>query len=224
MTDLWTPRLSEYVDGTLPAEERLALEQHVAECDACRATVDDLRAIVAEAGTLGDRPPATDLWPGVAARIRRGGTPITVAEGPGGRRRTVTVPVPWLIAAGIVLAVLSGSASWWLVQRQERTAPPIVVTRAPVMEAAARRIPSVTYDQAVAELQEILEAGRGRLDSTTVQVLELNLAIIDRALQQARQAIEADPANRYLREHLQQTLQQKLDLMRHAADLVQASS
>jgi len=224
MTDPWTTRLSDYLDGTLPAEERPALDRHLAECAECRATVNDLREIVAEAGTLGDRPPATDLWPGVVARIRPGGAIMPIEEVRTARRRLVTISVPWLVAAGIALTVLSGSASWWLGQRHEPSATPVVVPRPPVMGAATRRIATVTYDQAVAELQKILEAGRGRLDSTTVQVLELNLAIIDRALNQARQAIAADPANRYLEEHLQQTLQQKLDLMRHAADLEQASS
>jgi anti-sigma factor RsiW len=56
MKDLWTDRLSEYLDGELPAAAGHALEQHVAGCDACRATLDDLRAVGRGRWKTGHRP------------------------------------------------------------------------------------------------------------------------------------------------------------------------
>src|SRR2546426_1031237 len=69
MTDQWTDRLSEYLDGELTSPERTAFEAHLASCDACRTTLDELRRVVTNARALDDRPPAADLWPAVAARI-----------------------------------------------------------------------------------------------------------------------------------------------------------
>jgi hypothetical protein len=80
------------------------------------------------------------------------------------------------------------------------------------------------YDAAVADLERVLEQGRGRLDTTTVRVLEQNLRVIDRAIEQARRAVAADTANAYLNSHLAETMRWKLDLLRQAATLVSAAS
>jgi hypothetical protein len=81
-----------------------------------------------------------------------------------------------------------------------------------------------SYDSAVDDLERILAEGRGRLDSTTVRVLEQNLALIDRAIAQAQRAVAADSANLYLNTHLAETMRRKIDLLRQAAALVSAVS
>jgi hypothetical protein len=81
-----------------------------------------------------------------------------------------------------------------------------------------------SYDSAVDDLERILAEGRGRLDSTTVRVLEQNLALIDRAIAQAQRAVAADSANVYLNTHLAETMRRKIDLLRQAAALVSAVS
>ncbi len=82
-------------------------------------------------------------------------------------------------------------------------------------QAAAR-----SYDVAVADLGRVLDAGRGRLDTTTVRVIERNLATIDSAIAQAQRAVAADSANLYLNSHLAETMRRKLELLRQAAALV----
>ncbi len=76
------------------------------------------------------------------------------------------------------------------------------------------------YDAAVSDLERALDKGRGRLDKTTIAVVEQNLKIIDQALAQAQAALAADPANSYLTSHLVETRRRKLDLLRRAAALV----
>jgi hypothetical protein len=76
----------------------------------------------------------------------------------------------------------------------------------------------------VDDLERILAEGRGRLDTTTVRVLEQNLALIDRAIAQAQRAVAADSANVYLNSHLAETMRRKIDLLRQAAALVSAVS
>src|SRR5260370_33940258 len=106
--DVWTDRLSEYLDGTLAGSERAALDAHLAGCAACAATLEELRRVVARAQNLQDWPPAMDLWPGVAERI--GVSPGLVSL-PARRARRVAFSIPQPIAAGIALGVLcSGGA------------------------------------------------------------------------------------------------------------------
>jgi hypothetical protein len=78
------------------------------------------------------------------------------------------------------------------------------------------------YDAAVAELERVLSEHRSQLDTATVRILEQNLAIIDRAVEDARRALEADPANPYLNGHLAQQMRAKIRLLQVAANVVAA--
>lgn len=102
-----------------------------------------------------------------------------------------------------------------------------IVRREPAVEAAATTTASTAaanprYDAAVAELERTLEEGRGRLDPRTLQVVEQNLHIIDRAIEDARRAVAADPGNTWLRSHLTATMKRKVDLLRSATMLATA--
>jgi anti-sigma factor RsiW len=223
--DQWTDRLSEYVDGELAGPERAALEAHLATCAGCRTTLDELRRVVARAQALDDLPPAADLWPTIARQIGVG----RVAAGVGGAtvraRRRFSFTVPQLAAASLTLALVSGGAAWLLV-RQRTVAPPTVGTTeaAPALVSAAGSVSDRRYDTQVEDLKRALERGRGRLDTATVRVIEKNLAIIDRAIRDARSALVADPANAYLNLHLAQEMRRKLELLRQAATLAGARS
>src|SRR5256885_14121328 len=103
MTDQWTDRLSEYLDSELTSPERTAFEAHLASCDACRTTLDELRRVVTNARALDDRPPAADLWPAVAARI---GLSARSKTRPVGRR--VFLPLPQPAPPAVAPAPLSG--------------------------------------------------------------------------------------------------------------------
>jgi hypothetical protein len=212
---------------------------------ACGAALADLKRIVVRARALEDRPPARDHWPAIAARI--GAAPPAADRGDVAaldatrRRRRWSFSVPELAAAGIALMALSGGAAWLL----HPVTSTVVVARAPVAEPSAtpgltpalapsgsfrigltpsRRAAGLSYDAAVADLEGVLTAGRGRLDSTTVRVIERNLATIDSAIAQAQRAVAADSANAYLNSHLAETMRRKLELLRQAAALVTSVS
>jgi hypothetical protein len=214
MSDQWTDRLSEYLDGDLDERDRGALEAHLVTCAACAETLASLRRVVVRARSLEDRPPVRDLWSGIATRI-----------GAGSSQRRFTFSMPQLLAAGIALAVLSGGGAWLLHPDPAGVASgvtPLPPGTAPVATVAAPATRS--YETAVDDLEQILAEGRGRLDTTTVRVLEQNLALIDRAIAQAQRAVAADSANVYLNSHLAETMRRKIDLLRQAAALVSAVS
>ena len=244
MIDQWTDRLSEYMDDELPPEERAAVEAHLRHCVACGAVLADLKRVVVRAQGLEDRPPAQDLWPAIAARI--GASPAAADRDEalaidGTRRRRWSFSLPELAAAGIALMALSGGAAWLLrpvvgttVVASSPAAEPVVtpgLTPAVAPSGSfrvgltpSRRAAGQSYAAAVADLEGVLTAGRGRLDSTTVRVIERNLATIDSAIVQAQRAVAADSANAYLNSHLAETMRRKLELLRQAAALVTSVS
>jgi anti-sigma factor RsiW len=85
MSDQWTDRLSEYLDGEMKGSERAFLESHLERCEDCQETLAGLRRVMMRARSLEDRPPATDLWAGVAQRI---GAPTRTVVLPAVRRFT----------------------------------------------------------------------------------------------------------------------------------------
>jgi anti-sigma factor RsiW len=226
MKDRWTDRLSEYLDGDLTPAERTTLEAHLAACGTCRTTLDELRRVVARAQALDDRPPAADLWPGIAEHIgvvslaarREGG-----ARGARGARRRLSFTMPQLAAAAVVLALFS-AGSVWLALRNRPTLPPPAPGTTAVMSTVGVSPLDARTAASVAALEQTLARNRSRLDTGTVRVIEKNLAIIDRAIRDAQSALAADPANAYLNQHLAQETRRKLELLRQAATLATARS
>ena len=72
------------------------------------------------------------------------------------------------------------------------------------------------------DLEQILRSDRDRLDPRTVLIIERNLKAIDAAINEARMALNDDPANPYLNSHLADARRRKLDLLRHATTLAMA--
>jgi anti-sigma factor RsiW len=217
MSDIWTERLSEYLDGTLAGSERTEMETHLAGCTVCRATLQELERVVARAQRLEDRPPQADLWPGIARRIAE------ARVVPFASRRRLTFTVPQLIAAAVALAVLSTGGAWLVLRSRPATsARPLAGAPLP---AAVQWVSAVdrSYDRTVAELQRTLDDGQrnGRLDSATVRVLTRSLATIDTAIAQARRALAQDPGSDYLNHHLAETMRRKVGVLRQANSLMQ---
>ena len=262
MHEEWTDKLSEYLDGELPDDERRAVDAHLRGCAECSAVLEDLKRVVARAqgvGTGVPRPPAADLWDGIAARIEsrrsadlsRQSAGSATAEGAKAEAergtiapftprvsRRVTFTLPQLAAAAVLIAAVSGGLVWVVnraasdAARRElaRNAP---IASAPATPAATQEMPADArstepqiatvamsdpqYDAAVSDLEKALKQGRGKLDVSTIAIVEHNLQIIDQAIDQAREALAADPANSYLSSHLVEARRRKLDLLRRAA-------
>lgn len=230
--DSYTDRLSDYLDGELDAVEQASVERHLVSCEACRATLDELRAVVARAGALVDEAPDEDLWPGIAARLepRTGaGTDDASRRGPlrEAVRRTFAFTLPQLAAAGLALMVLSG-AMVWMARSDPRADFPAVsadTARGPQdTPVSPVVVVDALYDEAIADLEQILEDGQSRLDPETIRVLEDNLRAIDQAIDQSRRALAGDPANVYLNGHLVNARQRKLALLRRASGIAAAGS
>lgn len=214
--DAWEDRLSEYLDGELKTAEHEACERHLATCASCRKAVADLRVVVARAQALrAPAAPATDLWPGVAARLQ---------PRPAGRRwwpvagswRTRWL-VPAVAAAVIVLACVAELL--WI----SRPVPaPISTARTPPMDAAralhaTAAHPDSAYEDSVAELRRSAYA-KLTADPQLVSILDDNLAALDRAIAEYSDALAENPRDEELERRLAEARRRKLDVLRHAAD------
>jgi anti-sigma factor RsiW len=221
MTQHLDQELSAYLDDELDATARVAVDAHLAECAACRETLDALRRVVRRAQALDDRPPARDLWSGIADRLT---TPDTADVVPIASRRRVALSLPQLAAAAVALVALSAAATGVFLRRG--AAPAVAAAdSAPAVRTAAlpADVVAQSYDSVIRELERLVAERRGTLDTSTVRTIERSLALIDAAIAQARAALERDPDNTYLNGHLRRTLDRKLDVLRQAALLTAAS-
>lgn len=242
MTDAWTDRLSDYLDGELPPEEAARLESHLEGCAGCRRTLADLRAVVERAGRLESRPPERDLWPEIAARIgldvseagasRPGESRPEPDIAPGRERsrrggrspgRRFSFTFPQLAAAALILIGLAGTTTWLMtgtpgVPGADPGARTVAVGDASL--ALADDFRPGGYDEAIAQLETILFYGEDVLDTATVRSLRESLATVDRAIEEASGAVEQDPANPYLRQYLAETMRKKATFLQQTVSLV----
>ena len=232
----WTTQLSDYLDDELSADERNAVEAHLRICAPCAALLNDLKRVIARAQSVEARPPQADLWAGIADRLDAAdpaATPGQVMRFARRDARRFAFTLPQLAAAAALLMAVSGGIAWQAAHRSaeasrdgattgsastaEREAlaeRPIVLGSSPTVENVS--LADAQYDAAVTDLEKALKAGRGRLDASTIAVVQHNLQIIDQAINQAREALVTDPANSYLSGHLVEARRRKLDLLRRA--------
>ena len=217
-----TARLSDYLDGDLGPGERAALEAHLAECPECARTLAELRAVVQEAGELPEMPPERDLWPEIEARL----TPRSAAAHddviPIRRARRVVMTVPQLIAAGVALILFSASGVWLALGGTGAPGSAPIVTGSP--SATVTTAAFTDFDSAITALEEEYRARRDELDPETIRVVERNLAIIDQAIADAREALAEDPSSGFLSTHLVNAMRQKMELLRQASMIAQTET
>jgi hypothetical protein len=161
--------------------------------------------------------PARDLWPDVERTIARGGLAGLLT----GRQ-------PWLLAAAaaVVIAVVAG-VGWRSepVGGVQTVAIPtaagpslepaaIVPVADPTLAEAERE-----YEAAAKTLLAVLVQRRSRLAADDLARVEDNVAVIDRALAEVREALAKDPVNPELNRMLVATHRKKVDVLRRVVRL-----
>jgi hypothetical protein len=121
------------------------------------------------------------------------------------QRRGSVDDAPAASPASADLAAASGRAD----------AAPLTFTSANTRAAALDTL----YGRAIARLQAAVDDNLGRLDASTVDVVRRNLAIIDQAIRESRDALAADPNSGFLFEQLDRAYESKVDLLRRLATL-----
>ena len=238
-------RLNDYLEGLVTEDIARQVDVHLAECEVCSGRLEALTLLLSElAGLPGDATPARDLWSDVRAEIgaEQGhheeetqdtvaddGVAIPIWRGRSDRTRRFSFSAAQLVAASVVLTLLAGGSVWMALTggANQNTADatdisPVAGTLGelgnilPITQAA-----TTEYRQAIARLESLLEQGRDQLDPETVAIIEASLATIDRAIGEARHALEDDPNNPVLNRLLIKNQHAKLRVLRQASAAVQ---
>ncbi len=208
-------------------EDRGPEDEVVAELGPMRELVEDLAALPREA-----RLPR-DLWPGIRTRIAGapGSDVVAIERALRPTARRFTFSLPQLVAAGIALAFLSGGTVWLALSTQPAASGASVtpVSSAPPAVAVSDDggVPATTvqdYENAVAELEMILEEGRLVLGHETIERIVESLAVIDDAIEEAREALDRDPASDVLNRLLTRNMWKKMEILRQTAVAIRARS
>jgi putative zinc finger protein len=209
-------------------DDRRAIPSERAATPSERNAASERRATASERNATPSERNATASERSAKALAERSANVTTFAA------KRVSFTLTQLAAAAALVAAVSGGVVWTVVERAATRSRDLVASApspsAPATEPSTdgfdtdnRIVPvgmaDAQYDAAVSDLEQALKEGRGRLDAATIAVVEHNLQIIDRAIDQAREALAADPANTYLSGHLVEARRRKLDLLRRAAAL-----
>jgi anti-sigma factor RsiW len=221
--------LGDLVDDTLAPERVSAVEAHVSTCLRCRATVADFTAIRAATRTLEPQMPAARVWTSIAAALEQ-------EQQRRAADATQALPTKWwrltggalawkpLMAAAAMVVVLFGGT--WLAWhdastpagRQATTTATTAGT--PSTVEAEVQLAEQHYSTAIGDLEKVTQAESGSLDPDTAKVMQANLAVIDQAIGQSREALHSEPASTVAQESLFDALRSKVQLLQDTVALI----
>jgi hypothetical protein len=224
MQNRWMERVSEYVDGELDLAERELFEDRLNEDPDLRQAVEEVEDLVARAASLGPIEPSQDLWAGIEARISGGAQRTHAPQSPAPRPKWIKRMT--LIAAGLAVMVISGSAGWWLHGIGTPTPQNVAGIERPAFEAPTRDASAANFaDQEerlaenITDLEEILLQYGERLDPDTREAIVENLRLIDSAIADAHRALQDDPNSDFLHANITNSMERKVRLLEDAARL-----
>ena len=218
--------LDDYVGGELAPRDERDVRRHLMQCESCRAEEEVLRTLLDEAAALPEEiAPPRDLWQDIAPRLESRTAVIERSDEVRIGRKVR--PVPWwmLAAASVALVAttalatlqISGGDDTPVLAAEKANAP--MSAGGPPTALAAFRPAEQEYERAISDLQVLLETQRGTLAPQTVATLETNLKVIDKAIQESRAALAADPNSAELARMLSQSYDAKLGVLKRAISL-----
>lgn len=243
-------RLSAWIDDDLEPSERTEVAAHLRSCAACRALVGELEGVRSAARDLPPREPGRDLWPGIRAAMhgtvagRVGPAPAAVGVGPGKPARGragLFLTLPQLAAAALVVLALGMTGGWWLAPVASAgpavdPASPGEVAGGPAADAGraggeagsalqvALPVEARALDEEAAVLRSDFRARADALDGRTVRTVDDNLAMIDRAIEEAGSAYARSPQSPFLERHLVESYRRKVTYLRDAVAMTSWSA
>ena len=204
--------LNEYIDDALTPGERRGLDDHLRDCDRCRAVVADVREIRGAAASLRPMEPPARAWTHIERALQ-----ATIVP-----RKTIVIG-HWRLsalaaAAALILVTIAGLRfrTWQdAAQLQEATAAPTTQS----IEAELRQAEE-HYQKAIAGLEQIANADKGALDPGTAGTLQKNLAVVDQAISESRAALHTQPDSEPAQASLLESFKAKIALLQDTVALI----
>lgn len=125
----------------------------------------------------------------------------------------------WRMAAAAVLLIVASSVMTLLLSREKQAQQRARSTNEPRAQLVNDNPRTLEREYAgeLQQLQDILRRNRATLAAETVQIVEENMRVIDKAITEARNALASDPNSDMLIQLLRSAYQRKLELLRQAA-------
>jgi hypothetical protein len=215
--------IGDYVDGTLDAAAVARVETHVRHCRSCQALVEDLRTLRGATRALEPQIAPAHLWPRIGAAIEADARQRPI------RRLFSVGAISWqpaLSAAALVLVLAGGVwVSWRSVSTGERVSlspsrnsSDVVAALAPVdeqMQDAEQH-----YTSVIASLEQIAKTERTMLDTPVAAVVDQNLAVLDQAIGESRDALQKEPSSDLAQQSLFEAQRSKVALLQEMIALI----
>jgi anti-sigma factor RsiW len=232
-------RASEIVDGGLAPAMRADVDGHLSSCARCRALIADLRLVRQTAATLDRALPPADLWHRIASHLqaepgftRHEPRPLGVRLSPQPAGRERRTPAWAWIAAAAVLVLAVGGGIWFMTRSMQRAATTVAgggATTSPgntnphaLVESidAELQLAAEHYEKAIAGLEQVANQSDSPLDPELTGTLRKNLLLIDRAIEESRLALKAEPENTVAQESLFEAFRRKIALLQDTIALM----
>lgn len=212
-------RLQDFVDGVLEPGEERRMREHLAACDGCRSEEGRARRLRARVAELPRSiAPPRDLWPEVASRLEErtpAEAPATPARRGPWRRWT---PRQWALqAAAAVVFMLLGGALASSMGVAPSAAPPPDFAASPAASPGFQTM-ETEYLRAKAALWLVVYSRRDELSPETLETVQRNLVILDKAIWELQEALAVDPGNRQLEGLLLAQHRRGIDLLRRLTE------
>lgn len=221
--------LDAHLIGALSREDAEAFEAHLAGCDHCRRLVADARRLQAELRLMGAEGPSPRSWDRLAAQLEadpafQRAAAAADAALPVARR----IDWRWMALAAVLVLVIAGSL---LTMRRTLgpASPAPAVASAPAETAAGDIVTSIEseldqaakhYENAIAGLERVASESDSPLDPSVMATVRENLALIDQAIDDSRQALHTDPQSQLAQESLFDAFRRKVALLQDTIALM----
>jgi len=209
--------MGDAVDGTLEQAQQAELDAHCRSCSHCRELLSDLMEIRAAAATLDRLTPSPEVWTTIAAKVQ------TSASGASPQRTGPRV-LPWMqLAAAAAFVVMLGAAAWFGLANR----PPAGSgeSTAELARAASElQLAEEHYLKAISSLEQLTLQKDSTLDPAVAAEIAQSLQSIDRAIDDSRAALKADPRSFVAQTSLLEALRMKVALLQETVSLMNARS
>ena len=215
--------ISDYVDGALELGEQTKIEQHLANCETCRAVRDDLLQIVHFSKQLPLHTPTSDLWTRIQSEIEAE-QPKTLWSRLGvwwrnvnARDLSLTVPRLAALAVAFVLMASLGAAVW----KNANTNPANLPQPAMQFHDSGKTMLSKRdmnselkeYEQRINKLKESVEQKKEAWGPELRISFDRNMFYVDQSLNDCRQQLDNNPTDEACMELLKNAYNEKMRVL-----------
>jgi hypothetical protein len=221
--------LCDAVDGNLTAGQQAEIDAHSRTCRACRELLNDLREIRMAAATLERYSPSPATWQAIAAKIRPAASashrPSRLAGWAANLGRKPGQPSWSGLAAAAALTIILGGAAWFGIATTWKSAPRQATSVDLARSAASElQLAEQHYLNAIATLEKLTIPKDSSLDPAVAAEIAQSLQSIDRAIDDSRAALKAEPDSFIAQTSLLEALRMKVALLQETVSLMNARS